>query len=398
MSDNILAAVNDYFDHLVKSRFIEMFEHTNQSVRLEELSTRITKGTTPTTAGFEYTEEGVNFVKIENITEDGAFLSNSMMHISDECHCSLKRSQLMTGDILFSIAGAIGRVAVVPETILPANTNQALAIIRLKENVINATFLMYVLRSKVVIDQYSKYKRGAAQLNLSLQNVSDFMIPLPSRDKQDEFADFVKQVDKSKLIFQQLVSQYDELIKSRFNELIHLNPHLYELGDLISIYSTQRCDNDVYPILSITKEDGVVLQNEKFKKRIASIDVSSYKIVPRGKLIQGIHIDERNFAIQDLVDYGVVSPAYKVYSIKEELVEPVVLEYYLRSNEANAYIRNKFRGSIKRRESITKEDLFKMPILLPELSVQSEIVKFVVQVDKSKSNLLCYINMLNNGD
>ena len=159
---------------------------------------------------------------------------------------------------------------------------------------------------------------------------------------------------------------------------------MYELGDLISIYSTQRCDNDVYPILSITKEDGVVLQNEKFKKRIASIDVSSYKIVPRGKLIQGIHIDERNFAIQDLVDYGVVSPAYKVYSIKEELVEPVVLEYYLRSNEANAYIRNKFRGSIKRRESITKEDLFKMPILLPELSVQSEIVKFVVQVDKSK--------------
>ena len=177
---------------------------------------------------------------------------------------------------------------------------------------------------------------------------------------------------------------FDTLVKSRFNELIHLNPHLYELGDLISIYSTQRCDNDVYPILSITKEDGVVLQNEKFKKRIASIDVSSYKIVPRGKLIQGIHIDERNFAIQDLVDYGVVSPAYKVYSIKEELVEPVVLEYYLRSNEANAYIRNKFRGSIKRRESITKEDLFKMPILLPELSVQSEIVKFVVQVDKSK--------------
>ena len=197
-SASVVKAANEYFDTLVKSRFIEMFEHTNQSVRLEELSTRITKGTTPTTAGFEYTEEGVNFVKIENITEDGAFLSNSMMHISDECHCSLKRSQLMTGDILFSIAGAIGRVAVVPETILPANTNQALAIIRLKENVINATFLMYVLRSKVVIDQYSKYKRGAAQLNLSLQNVSDFMIPLPSRDKQDEFADFVKQVDKSK--------------------------------------------------------------------------------------------------------------------------------------------------------------------------------------------------------
>ena len=190
--------------------------------------------------------------------------------------------------------------------------------------------------------------------------------------------------DRSDSLVQAANEYFDALVKSRFNELIHLNPHLYELGDLISIYSTQRCENDDYPILSITKEDGVVLQNEKFKKRIASIDVSSYKIVPRGKLIQGIHIDERNFAIQDIVDFGVVSPAYKVYSIREELVEPIVLEYYLRSNEANAYIRSKFRGSIKRRESITKEDLFKMPIYLPELSVQSEIVKFVAQVDKSK--------------
>ena len=168
--------------------------------------------------------------------------------------------------------------------------------------------------------------------------------------------------------------------------MIQVDAYTYQLGQLIEPYSTERCDTGNYPILSITKDEGIVFQNEKFKKRIASLDVTGYKIVPHGKLVQGIHIDERNFAVQDITDIGIVSPAYKVYTINADIVEPKIIEYYLRSDPAHSYICSKFRGSIKRRESITQDDLLKMPVTVPSKTIQSNIVCFMNQVDKSKFN------------
>ena len=95
------------------------------STPLYDLCELITKGTTPTTLGFNYTESGVNFIKIESILEGNINLEKAAF-ISIECNEALKRSQLREDDILFSIAGALGVVTTVTKILLPANTNQAL--------------------------------------------------------------------------------------------------------------------------------------------------------------------------------------------------------------------------------------------------------------------------------
>lgn len=166
---------------------------------LSEECALITKGTTPTTLGYNFTDEGVNFVKIENISLDGHFIKDGMMYIGEDCNETMKRSQLKIGDVLFSIAGAIGRCVLVTEDILPANTNQALSIIRLKNNAeISNEFLMAALQSGYIEKQYMLLKRGAAQLNLSLKDVGNFKIPIPSREQQELYVDFARQTDKSK--------------------------------------------------------------------------------------------------------------------------------------------------------------------------------------------------------
>ena len=81
---------------------------------LETLTSVITKGTTPTTLGKNFTTEGINFVKVESINEAGNLLVGKLAKIDADTHKLLKRSQLMRDDILFSIAGAIGRVTLVP--------------------------------------------------------------------------------------------------------------------------------------------------------------------------------------------------------------------------------------------------------------------------------------------
>ena len=183
-----------------QSQFVEMFDGKEFPVkRLSDECETITKGTTPTTIGYNFTDTGVNFVKIENITSDGRIVEDGMMHISLECNDMMKRSQLEEGDILFSIAGAIGRSAVVASVILPANINQALAIIRLKkESPLSRGFLMAMLQFGYVEKQYLELKRGVAQLNLSLKDVGNFIIPIPPIERQEEFVSFADQIDKSK--------------------------------------------------------------------------------------------------------------------------------------------------------------------------------------------------------
>ena len=101
---------------------------------LGELTEVVTKGTTPTSVGHKFADQGIAFVKVESISHEGKFLEGKLARITNDCHQTLKRSQLKEGDILFSIAGALGRTAIVTREILPANTNQALAIVRLKSS------------------------------------------------------------------------------------------------------------------------------------------------------------------------------------------------------------------------------------------------------------------------
>ncbi len=160
-----------------------------------DISDRITKGTTPTTLGFNYTKSGINFIKIESITEDGNFLIDKFAHIDENCNQALKRSQLKEGDILFSIAGALGRVVMANKDVLPANTNQALAIISPKSGV-SSKYIREVLRSDFIQNQINRLKVGLAQSNISLAQVSNFSIHTPSLPEQKKLIGFVGAVDE----------------------------------------------------------------------------------------------------------------------------------------------------------------------------------------------------------
>ena len=188
-------------------------------IRLGDIATVITKGTTPTSLGYEFTDSGVNFIKIESIADDGSFIPQKFAHISDECNEKLKRSQLQENDILFSIAGAIGKTAIVTQDVLPANTNQALAIIRVNNKNINHQYLLSVLQSNLIYKQFEKQKQGVAQLNISLKNVSDLEIPIIPYEKQLEIVKMFNCIDsqismqkekinKLELLKESLMQQY----------------------------------------------------------------------------------------------------------------------------------------------------------------------------------------------
>lgn len=158
------------------------------------------------------------------------------------------------------------------------------------------------------------------------------------------------------------------------------------LGEVIHSAKSARCGDDDYPVLSITKSEGIILQSDKFKKRIASQDTSLYKIVCRGQLVQGIHIDEANFGIQDIVDAGIVSPAYKIWDVNSDRIIPKYLEEVLRSPRSIQYYASNFNGSIKRRERLTDKDFLAMEIPCPSLEEQD----YTLSVIRKMRHILFY--------
>ena len=169
---------------------------------------------------------------------------------------------------------------------------------------------------------------------------------------------------------------------------------MVELGTLIHQAKTVRCGEGDYPVLSMTMHDGLVFQNDKFKKAIASKDKSGYKVVKRNQLVISFPIDEGVLATQRIVDAGIVSPAYGIWDINQEMILPEFLEYALRCDRALSYYKAKLRGSTARRRSLPTETLLAYTVPLPDISEQEHILNVVHKTQKVISGRTEEISLL----
>ncbi len=149
---------------------------------LSELTALITKGTTPTKeemASAPDSDAQINYVRVNSIDDDGAVLTEKLTKIPESIHTGvLKRSTLKSNDILYTIAGTIGRIGTAEDWLLPANTNQAVAIIR-PEPTIPAGFLVLTMRGEVFREELHNNIVHAVQANLSLGMLSKARVVVP---------------------------------------------------------------------------------------------------------------------------------------------------------------------------------------------------------------------------
>lgn len=166
------------------------------TIPLSELSIRITKGTTPTTLGYPFVDRGINFVKSEALSAGGSIDPATFSFIDEETHAKLSRSQLKEGDVLFSMAGVyLGKTAVVDGSILPANTNQAVGIIRLDLEKAEPRFIHYALSSPDCRAWVLRSAAQSAQPNFNLQDIGSLPIPAYKLTEQRAIAHILGTMD-----------------------------------------------------------------------------------------------------------------------------------------------------------------------------------------------------------
>jgi type I restriction enzyme S subunit len=169
-----------------------------ESIKLGDIAEKITKGTTPTTYGKAFVDKGINFFKVETIDIDGSFIKEKIVHIDRETHEKLlRRSQVEFGDILLTMAGAIGRVTRVEDSgLVPANINQAICLIRIKDKKWNPSYIKYFLMSPLGKSQILEGTVQTVQSNISLSQISNINVPFVVLDSQNKIVKILGDLDR----------------------------------------------------------------------------------------------------------------------------------------------------------------------------------------------------------
>lgn len=163
-------------------------------VPIEKICKIVTKGTTPTTLGFSFVEQGINFIKAESILDNHSFDYNKFAYIDEVTYKKLSRSILEPKDIVFTIAGTLGRFAIIDEEVIPANTNQAVAIIRADIGKIEPEYLYTFFLGNWHNNYYSKRIQQAVQANLNLTTIKSLPIILLSQEYRIKYLNIIKPI------------------------------------------------------------------------------------------------------------------------------------------------------------------------------------------------------------
>ena len=173
--------------------------------KLRYLATKFGSGVTPRGGSQIYVEDGIPFLRSQNIHFDGLRL-DVVARIPKTIHYELSGTHVKPGDVLLNITGAsIGRVCFVPDSFEDGNVSQHVCIIRPQRRLVKSAFIAALLSSPGA--QYQLYisQNGSSREGLTLRAIKGFSMPVPSVEEQDliltaitvQTRDIVKAIDKA---------------------------------------------------------------------------------------------------------------------------------------------------------------------------------------------------------
>ena len=168
-----------------------------ETVRLGDVCSKIGSGATPKGGSTVYVEEGVSFIRSQNVY-NLSFDYSGLVHISDEAAYRLKGVAIEVNDVLLNITGdSAARTCIAPREVMPARVNQHVAIVRPNDKVLNPIFLNYYLASPFMqaFMLGLAVGKGASRNAMTKEMIAGLEVPCPSVDTQSKIADILQSYD-----------------------------------------------------------------------------------------------------------------------------------------------------------------------------------------------------------
>lgn len=306
-----------------------------------------------------YTDRGTRIIRITNV-QKGFVKDDEPKYYPESLNHEINKYFLRENDLLVSLTGNVGRVALLPSSFLPAALNQRVACLRIKEeNQVLEKYLYHLLNLDNFENECINASSGVAQKNLSTEWLKTFEIPLPPLEIQEQI---VTELDGYAAIIDGA-----KRIVDNWKPKIELDPvwEKRELGDVCEVYQPKTItgaeilDDGPYKVYGA---NGVIGYFDKFNHPEAEVAVTC-----RGATCGTVNFTEPESWITG--NAMVVSP-------KDKSISKKFLQYLLIGTDLNPVI----TGSAQ--PQITGASLKPFEIPVPPISIQEEIVE---RIDKEAS-------------
>lgn len=247
-------------------------------IKLGEIATLITKGTTPRGGNVAYLDKGIGFLRAENVAGLDRLDKDNLKYIDEDTHKGfLKRSIIETNDILITIAGTLGRTGLVRQEDLPLNANQAVSIVRLAApEYLDLQYLIYVLNSPDIQKYLTQQKKTTAIPNLTLEIIENCVCPFPPLQEQHRI---VAKIEEMLPFVDRYAEAYAKLEKfnAKFPEDMKKSILQYAImGKLVEQRPEEGSAEDLYK--QIQEEKSKLIKEGKIKKEKPLADITEDEI------------------------------------------------------------------------------------------------------------------------
>ncbi|MFB6307290.1 MAG: restriction endonuclease subunit S [Flavobacteriales bacterium] len=365
-------------------------------VELKEISEKITKGSTPTTYGFSWQENGVLFLRNESIKDHGLYLEPAM-RISEKAHDHMRRSKIRKGDILVTITGDVGRV-VKYELDEEANVNQHIAKVRIVKEGFDPDYIKHYLSRWEVKKEYLKITTGQAYPQISLKQVQDTKVAAPPLPQQRRIADILATWDRAIEQTERLIEKKEELKKGLIEELMTGKKRLPGFSWEWKKWKIRQLSG--YEKITITP-------SKQPREVFAYYSIPAYMEKEQPFYINGDEIKSEKLIInEDVILFGKLNPrVWKVWFVGEARSNKMIastefvpveipnyidrrfIYYKLKTKIIKSLVRNMVSGSTGSHQRISREDFLSLKVDYPPFEERSEIVKILDDIHKEVSDL-----------
>lgn len=220
-------------------------------------------------------------------------------------------------------------------------------------------------------------RQGAGRYKLNKAALQEIPIVLPPPEEQGTINELFREWSIAIQKTEQLIAAKERHYSHELSRLISRGQHPHaHVGTFAEEVSARNRGGNEARVLSVTNSRGFVLPEDQFERRVASADLSNYKIVRRGQYAYNpSRINVGSIARLDGWDDGVLSPMYVVFRLDDTKVNSDYFLHWLNSHEARQRIKNSAQGSV--RETVSFSEFAAMTIPLPDSNTQTAIARYL---------------------
>ena len=328
-----------------------------------------------------------NYVSTENMQQDFAGIKDAISLPS-----SGTAVEFQVGDILISnIRPYLKKIWLSDRN---GGCSTDVLALRTKNEKVDSSFLYCCLANDDFVSYVMSGAKGVKMPRGDKQHILSYNLGVPSIQEQRRIAELVSLLEKRISAQTKIIEELTTLRSALIEKCAKQSGNFFPLSDILKEVEERSTIANQHLVLSSTVK-GIFSQKEYFNKDIASEDNKGYKVVRKGHIVlspQNLWMGNINY--NNRFDIGIVSPSYKVFSIKEGF-NPIFIAALLQTKKAlNEYMLASEQGASIVRRNLNIEAFMAIKFRIPDARQQDSLSMAITAINAKLNNERCYLEQL----